>query len=469
MLLLFATQAAMADTVVTKDGRVLNGRIIQDTDGKVILEISKYGANMQVSLDRNEVVSLKESPVFKPATKPASAPAATQPAQAAGPTSRPAEATYYLIPIKGEIGKDVQKEAIRQALRSARSRKADYVVFQIDSPGGSVGETEEILGLMAEKSKPRRVAIVNKALSSAAVLTMACPDVFMLPGATIGAAVPISSGPTPAPIEEKVLSAIRAMARSAAELGDHNTLLIQGMMDADMELGLALRDGKPAVGAGHDAATAFPGETDTKTVTPGKPPHFCWQKVLKVKGQILTLTARESADCGLARDVVEDEEDVGKILGATKWTNITGTGKVLPGGEASRKDRAKADRLAYFKEVQPQIDKIDQDLEKVCADLKAAEANKGLLKSQFDAEMASAKAQYDQGMTDAGHFAQDQSINMQNQARATYNGLVSSIQSRYQGPVLAITDTITKLSIQKKQLLDQKNKIMYAAPKFVTY
>jgi len=136
---------------------------------------------------------------------------------------------------------------VRAALRSAKYKKADYVVFQIDSPGGSVGETEEILGLMSEKSPQRRVAIVTKALSSAAVLSMACTDIFVEPGATIGAAVPVPSSSLAGPIDEKVLSAIRAMARSAAEVGNHNTLLIQGMMEVDLELGLAVKDGKPVV------------------------------------------------------------------------------------------------------------------------------------------------------------------------------------------------------------------------------
>jgi hypothetical protein len=445
ILAILATQVAMADTVTTRDGRVLDGRIVRDEDGKVVMEISKYGAHMQVTLDRNDVVSLKESTVFKAAaTQPAAAtrPAASQSSET--PTTLPADGTYYLIPIKGEIGKDTQKETIKQAMRMAKNKRASYVVFQIDSPGGSVSETEEILGMMAENTDQRHVAIVTKALSSAAVLSMACPDIFVQKGATIGAAVPISSGPTPAPIEEKVLSAIRAMARSAAELGDHNTLLIQGMMDADLELGVTQKDGKPLVAAGHDG------------------------KVLKSKGQILTLTARESVDCGLARAVVNDERGIGKSLGLTRWTNVTGAGKAISEG-LTRRDRAKTDRAAYLENVKPQLDKINQDLEKVNADLQAAEANKALLSRQFEAERANAKAQFDQAMNDANHYAQDQMTNMQSQARATYNGAISALLARYQGTALATQDTINKLAIQKQQLTEQRSKIMYAAPKVPSY
>lgn len=445
VLAILATQFAMADTVTTRDGRVLDGRIVQDDDGKIIMEITKYGANMQVSLNRNDVVSLKESTVFKaPATKPAatSRPATSPSTQTSA--SMPTDGTYYVIPIKGEIGKDAQKESVKQAMRLAKNKNAGYIVFEIDSPGGSVAETEEILDMMAQNSNQRHVAIVTKALSSAAVLSMACPDIFVQKGATIGAAVPISSGPTPAPIEEKVLSAIRAMARSAAELGDHNTLLIQGMMEADLELGVSMKDGKPVVAAGHDG------------------------KVLKTKGQILTLTAHEAVDCGLARAVVSDEEGIGKSLGLAHWTNVTGTGKAVVEGH-SRRDRAKADRAAYMESVKLQLEKINQDLEKVNTDLQAAEANKALLNKQFESEKASAKAQFDQAMADARNFTQDQSINMQNLARTTYTGLISAILARYQGTALATQDAINKLTLQKQQLQEQRSKIMYAAPKIPSY
>ena len=446
LAILFATQFAMADTVVTKDGWTLDGRIVTQNDDKIVMEITKYGANMQVSLNRNDVVSLKESTVFRPASKPAAATPRPATQSAGGSASKPDEgATYYLIPIKGEIGKDAQKETVREALRLARNKKATYVIFQIDSPGGSVGETEEILGMMTEKSDQRRMALVSKALSSAAVLSMACPDIFVEPGATIGAAVPISSGPTPQPIEEKVLSAIRAMARSAAEVGNHNTLLIQGMMETDLELGLTTaKDGKPVVAAGHDG------------------------KVLKPKGQILTLTAHEAVNCGLARDVVSDEAAIGKSLGFARWTDVTGLGKTMT-ADLSKKGRAKAERAAYMESVKVQLDKINTDLEKVTTDLEAAEANKAVLSKQFDIEKASAKAQFDQAMADAGHFTQNQSINMQNQARATYNGLISNLLARYQGSALNAQDSITKLTIQKKQLTEQRNKILFAAPKVPAY
>ncbi len=317
-----AASLASADTVLTSDGRVLNGRVIQQKEKEIIFEVDKYGAKMQVSLDRSDVVSLKLSPVFKVPMAPLTGKAApaTQPA-AGAPTTQPAEASYYVIPIKGEIGKDVQKELIRQGLQTARLKKAGYIVYEIDSPGGSVGETEEILGIMTEKSDLRRVAIVSKALSSAAVLCMACNDVFVQPGATIGAALPIPAGPTPQPLDEKVLSAIRAMARSAAEMGGHNTLLIQGMMETDMELGLTVKDGKPLVAAGHDG------------------------KLLKERGKILTLTAHEAVDCGLARAITDDPAEIGRMLGIAKWQDATGAGRMLLADMSKRESPGKTARL----------------------------------------------------------------------------------------------------------------------------
>lgn len=432
ILLAVAASFAAADTVVTKDGRELNGRIVHRDDEKVILEVSKYGANMQVALPRTDVVSVKESPVFKP--KPTTKPA-TAPAPETGSTTRPASASYFVIPIKGEIGKDVQKDNVQEGMRIARIRKADYVVFEIDSPGGSVADTEEILNVMRERNDMRRVAIVSKALSSAAVLTMACTDVFMQPGATIGAAVPVPAGPNPQPLDEKVLSAIRAMARSSAEMGNHNVLLIQGMMEPDLELGLQVKDNKPIVEAGRVG------------------------KVIKEKGKILTLTAQESVACGLARDVVADDSEIGKSLGAAVWKNVTGTSKMYA-EDVAHKQAAKMDKAEYLKSIQPQLEKLLQDLDKVNSDLEIAEANRAAMNKQYDAEMASAKAQLDQALRDASRFALNQSAGMQAQARAMYTGIVTGIQARYQGMGLNAQDAITKLTVQKNQLLQQKQKLL---------
>ena len=176
VLILLAAYPAVGDTLVTKDGRVFEGRVVRQEEDQVVFEVQKYGAYMQVSLESKDVASVKTGASSKPRSSdvyrvPTSQPS-TQPSSQ--PSSQPEATKYYVIEIRGEIGKDVQKESLQLALKDARAKKADCVVFHIDSPGGSVTETEAIVDLMGEVHGQKRIALVAKALSSAAVITMAC-------------------------------------------------------------------------------------------------------------------------------------------------------------------------------------------------------------------------------------------------------------------------------------------------------
>jgi len=209
-------------------------------------------------------------------------------------------AVWVRIPITGTIGEDFTADDMRGGLKRAKSARADVVVLELDTPGGRLDHAEEIIDIIIRARGVRFVAVVNRALSAGAAITLACPEVFTTETATIGAATSFMADARgvvalPKDVAEKFQSAWRAVCRKAAQHGRHSALLAEAMVDASFALSMTKSGGKVQLAKGTGG------------------------KVLKTKGQILTLTAREAVACGLARAMVSDAGAVGKELGLTGW------------------------------------------------------------------------------------------------------------------------------------------------------
>jgi len=264
---------------------------------------------------------------------------ALSPHCAAGTTTPPASQqskaeTFLLVQVKGTIGEDFTAAKLKAAISEARAAKAAAIVLSMDTPGGSVTEAEAIVNLIIENQDLRFVALVNKALSAGAAITLACKEIYVMETATIGAAVsyiPDRRGipvELPADVAEKFQSAWRAVCRKAADCGGHSSLLAEGMAD--------------------------PGFAITKRTENGKviPERDGKGELIKAAGRILTLTAKEAVVCGLAKAVVSSPPELGRHLGLVEM-RIQGSekgetvadviGKAIAADIAG--DSAKADEL----------------------------------------------------------------------------------------------------------------------------
>ena len=61
-LLLFLPALALADVVKTKDGRTLEGRIVEETDEKVVIEVERKGGKAKMAVPRANVASVERGP-----------------------------------------------------------------------------------------------------------------------------------------------------------------------------------------------------------------------------------------------------------------------------------------------------------------------------------------------------------------------------------------------------------------------
>ena len=82
---------------------------------------------------------------------------------------------------------------------------------------------QDIVGIILHDTRVPSMAVVQNAFSAGALIAMSAERLAMLPGSSIGAALPIIATPTGiAPVDEKFSSALRGEFRSVAEARGRN-------------------------------------------------------------------------------------------------------------------------------------------------------------------------------------------------------------------------------------------------------
>lgn len=142
-----------------------------------------------------------------------------------------------LIRIEGVIDPFLH-EFVDREIRRAVNDGANLIIFEIDSPGGYLLDSEQLaetISLLDEK-KHRTIAWVPEtAMSGAAIIAMGCDEIYLAPDAKIGDAGPIEMRPGQ-PFErapEKVLSPLRETMKLLAERKGRPPALLEAMADKD--------------------------------------------------------------------------------------------------------------------------------------------------------------------------------------------------------------------------------------------
>ncbi|MDD4337497.1 MAG: ATP-dependent Clp protease proteolytic subunit, partial [Firmicutes bacterium] len=142
----------------------------------------------------------------------------------------------YVIPLQGQIEHGLAS-FIARGLREAAEARADAVIIDIDTPGGYVDAALKVRDAIIS-SKVRTIAYVNsRAWSAGALIAIACDDIAMKMGSSMGAA-------ETRPKEEKYISAVRAEFEATAELRGRDPVVAGAMVDADVEIPDLIERGK---------------------------------------------------------------------------------------------------------------------------------------------------------------------------------------------------------------------------------
>jgi membrane-bound serine protease (ClpP class) len=140
----------------------------------------------------------------------------------------------YVVPVTGIIDLGLAP-FLSRTIREAQDAGAAAVVLDINTFGGrvdaAVAMRDALLG-----SPVKTIAFVNqRAISAGALITLACEQVVMATGGTVGAATPVLSGGTETvAADEKTVSYVRSEFRATAEARNRNPQIAEAMVDPDV-------------------------------------------------------------------------------------------------------------------------------------------------------------------------------------------------------------------------------------------
>ena len=119
----------------------------------------------------------------------------------------------YKVDIKKEIGPTTWIY-LQKALQEARDLEAEQVLIHLNTFGGGLAEADSMRTAVLYNSIPVTVFIDNNAASAGALISIACENIYMREGASIGAATVVDGNGEPLP--DKYQSYMRALMRSTA-------------------------------------------------------------------------------------------------------------------------------------------------------------------------------------------------------------------------------------------------------------
>ncbi|MBC5637250.1 nodulation protein NfeD [Ornithinibacillus sp. BX22] len=185
----------------------------------------------------------------------------------------------YVIPIENDVERGLEA-FLSRTTKEAVEAGADHIIFEINTPGGSVQAADNIGTIIADLDIPTTSFIISQALSAGSYIALHTDNIYMTPRATMGASGVINSDGTAA--DKKAQSAWLKAMTSAAEAGGRDPLYAAAMADSSIDL--------PELDA--------------------------------PEGEFLTLTPQEAVEVGYAEGIVSHRTELLHELGLSNATII---------------------------------------------------------------------------------------------------------------------------------------------------
>lgn len=214
-------------------------------------------------------------------------------------TNASTDLTAFVIPCKNMIDRGLY-DSIQRRTTEALDAGAEYIIYDIDTYGGDLMSAFDISNyfLHEANAKVHTIAYVSKkAISAGAMISVACEDIIMMEKTTIGDCAPIQMGGKLEGVErEKVETVTRAAFVNSAEANNYPEALLKAMVTIQLEVYRV-----------KNLATDEYEFFETTQLPKDANDYDLHNKQLIVKNdELLTLTASQAIDFGVARAKVKD-------------------------------------------------------------------------------------------------------------------------------------------------------------------
>jgi membrane-bound serine protease (ClpP class) len=131
---------------------------------------------------------------------------------------------------------------IQESVANAEAAKADVILIRLNTYGGRLDVADSIRTRLLN-AKPTTIVHIDKnAASAGALISIACDSIYMVSGATIGAATVVDQEGTQLP--DKYQSYMRGMMRATAEAKGRDPAIAEGMVDDRVSIEGVTEEGK---------------------------------------------------------------------------------------------------------------------------------------------------------------------------------------------------------------------------------
>ncbi len=199
--------------------------------------------------------------------------------QVAVPATRQA-ASVAILPIHGPID-DVTVKSLERRVNEAVLGGANAIVFELNTPGGDLYATLQLCHLIKRQFPANTVAWVRpQAYSAGVILSLACREIIMAPGAAMGDAAPIQVlpgmglSPLPATERAKLEAPVISEVIDSARLRGYDENLVQSFVRLGTETWLIRNSstGKRAIVDAEEYRALF-GEEPPRQAVSAVPPE----------------------------------------------------------------------------------------------------------------------------------------------------------------------------------------------------
>ncbi len=315
-------------------GVSLEGTIVEAGDHHIVLEVALAGQVRRKTIFKGDIQSMatKASPAGVSADaakdRPKPEPGDKPKADAAANPNQPG---VFVLPLEGMVGLYMRHEEMKAiAAEADKWGDGQIIVLLIDSPGGSVIETEKIHDVLMEvKKRHRLVAWIKEAISAACATALHCDEIYFMTEGSAGA-MTAYSGQTA--LQGEMLEEWLRRAGEWAEAGGRSKYIAEAMIDE-----------KKIVSYTKDPVTGKVTWFDDKS---GK-------VVLSDEKDNLVFTSSQAVDSGFADGVADTEEQLAKLLDLPRWNEKSTYGRKIAKSWKDTVDKAQEElpminaRLTY--------------------------------------------------------------------------------------------------------------------------
>ncbi len=149
--------------------------------------------------------------------------------------------TVYLVEVHDTIDLGLAPY-VKRAIGEATDAGASGVILDVNTPGGRLDAALQIKNAILDSRIPVIAFINREAFSAGALIALAANEIYMTPGAVIGAATPVDQEGEEA--SEKVVSGVRKDFKALAEVRGRNPQVAEAMVDEAVAVEGLVEEGK---------------------------------------------------------------------------------------------------------------------------------------------------------------------------------------------------------------------------------